>query len=99
MFSGSYGVSGKATIVSGGLVRATDFRASGTAPGMDIRIGRSASPRKDFTVLRVLGRQSFGGASLDLTLPVALDLNGFDTFTVWCYEFNVIIAEGRFRKP
>ena len=98
-FSGSYGVSGKAAVSGIGALRVTDFRSSGTAPGLDLRVGRSGRPRKEFTVLRVLGRQSFGGATLDLPLPSSLDLNGFDTFTVWCYEFDVVIAEGTFRKP
>lgn len=98
-FAGSYGVSGKATVVTARALRAAEFRASGTAPGMDIRIGKSSGSRRDFRVLRVLGRQSFSGATLDLELPSDVDLNGFDTFTVWCYEFNVIIAEGRFQKP
>lgn len=98
-FAGAYGVSGKAEVVSGGLVRLTDFRASGTAPGLDVRVGKHADPRRSFTVLRVLGRQSFSGATLDLALPPGVDLDAFDTVNVWCYEFDVTIAEGRFARP
>lgn len=98
-FAGSYGVSGRATVADRTTVRVSDFKASGTAPGMNVRVGHSNAARKDFTVLRVLGRQSFGGATFDLPLPPSVDLNAFDKFTVWCYEFNVIIAEGRFTRP
>lgn len=98
-FAGSYGVSGTATIIEGNNIRVTGLRNSGTAPGVDLRIGLSTMPRKSFTVLRVTGRQVFQNATLDLTLPPGVDLNSFDTFTVWCYEFNVIIAEGKFKRP
>lgn len=98
-FSGSYGVSGKAEIVGPNAIRLTMFRANGTAPGIDLRVGLASNSRRNFTVLRVTGRQSFSNATIDLSLPPPVDLNAFDTFTVWCYEFNVIIAEGRFRRP
>lgn len=98
-FSGSYGVSGTATIVSPNTIQVTGFNANGTAPGMDLRVGKSSVSRRDFPVLRVLGRQSFAGSTLEVILPSNVDLNAFDTFTVWCFEFNVLIAEGKFRKP
>ena len=98
-FAGSYGVSGIATIVEKNVIRLTGFRHNGTAPGIDLRIGLSANSRRNFTVLQSPGRQVFSNATLDIVLPPNLDLNSFDTFTVWCFEFNVIIAEGRFRTP
>lgn len=38
-------------------------------------------------------------STFDLVLPQGIDLNSFDTFTVWCFEFRTIIAEGKFRRP
>ncbi len=98
-YSGSYGVSGSATIVDARAIRVAGFNAAGTAPGMDLRVGLSSRPRREFRVLRVLGRQNASNATYDLTLPDGVTLNDFDTFTVWCFEFNVLIAEGRFQKP
>ncbi|HXI12122.1 MAG TPA: DM13 domain-containing protein [Thermoanaerobaculia bacterium] len=98
-FTGSYGVSGTATIVAKNVIRLSELRHNGTAPGIDMRIGLSTTARRNFPVLRVTARQPFNNATLDLTLPDTIDLNSFDTFTVWCYEFNVIIAEGRFQRP
>lgn len=97
-FSGAYGVSGVAEIISPTTVRLTGFNASGTAPGMDVRFGKSGNSRRDFVVARVLGRQSFSAATLDIALPQGVDLNAFDTVTIWCFEFNVIIAEGKFSR-
>jgi len=97
-FSGPYGVSGTAEIVSPTRVRLTNFRADGTAPGMDIRFGKSGASRKEFTVVRVLGRQSYTGTTLDLDLPSGLDLDSFDTITIFCYEFDVVITEGMFKR-
>lgn len=98
-FSGSHGVSGVATIVANNAIRVTNMRHDGSAPGLDIRIGLSSVPRKKFTVLLTPGRQAYNNATIDLMLPPSVDLNSFDTFTVWCYEFSVVIAEGRFRRP
>lgn len=98
-FSGQHGVSGTATIIARDTIRVTNLRHDGSAPGLDLRIGLATKQRQNFTVLRVTGRQSFQNATLDLTLPPGADLNSFDTFTVWCYEFTVIIAEGKFRRP
>ena len=64
-----------------------------------MRVGLSTNSRKNFVVVRVTGRQAFQNATLDLALPEGVDLNSFDTFTVWCYEFTSIIAEGKFRRP
>ncbi len=98
-FAGSYGVSGTATIVARNMIRLTGLRHNGSAPGLDMRIGLSTTSRRNFTVLRSTGRQVFSNATLDLVIPDNLDLNSFDTFTVWCNEFSVLIAEGRFRSP
>lgn len=98
-FSGSYGVSGTATIVGKNVIRLTGLRHNGGAPGLDMRIGLSTTSRKNFTVLLSTGRQVFSNATLDLVIPENLDLNSFETFTVWCNQFNVLIAEGRFRTP
>ncbi|MEO6326614.1 MAG: DM13 domain-containing protein [Thermoanaerobaculia bacterium] len=95
-FTGSYGVSGHAVVANENLIRLDAFRANGTAPGLDLRIGHAGNPRAQFTILRSIGRQAFNGADLELPIPPGLDLNSFDTFTVWCYEFNVVIAEGKF---
>jgi hypothetical protein len=88
-----------ATIVARDLIRVTNLRHDGSAPGLDLRVGLAARPRTAFTVLRVTARQPFNGESIDLQLPEEVDLTAFDTFTVWCYEFNVVIAEGQFRRP
>ena len=98
-FNGSHGVSGTAMIMAKNVIRLSNFRHDGSAPGLDMRIGLSTTTRRDFAVLRVIARQAFNGETIDLTLPDSVDLNSFDTFTVWCYEFNTIIAEGRFRRP
>jgi hypothetical protein len=98
-FSGPYGVSGRATIVDARTIRLSEFRANGTAPGIDIRVGLSTTQRRNFAILRVTGRQTFQNATLDLTLPDSIDLNAFDTFTVYCFEFSTVIAEGKFRRP
>jgi len=98
-FSGSHGVSGTAVILDSRTIHVTGLRHDGSAPGLDLRIGLSTGSRKSFVVLRVTGRQMFQNATLDLTLPDTVDLNSFDTFTVWCYEFDVVIAEGKFRRP
>lgn len=98
-FAGPYGVSGVATILDKSTIRVTALRANGTAPGIDFRIGLSTTSRQSFVVLRTTGRQVFQNATLDLVLPQGVDLNSFDTFTVWCFEFRTIIAEGKFRRP
>lgn len=98
-FSGSYGVSGTATILAKNMIRLTNLRHNGGAPGLDMRIGLTTTSRKNFTVLLSTGRQVFNNATVDLLIPDKLDLNSFDTFTVWCNEFSVLIAEGRFRAP
>ena len=98
-FAGSYGVSGTATIVGRNTIRVSNFNHNGTAPGIDFRIGLSTTSRRNFRILRVTARQPFQNATFDLTLPATVDLNAFDTFTVWCFEFNVIIAEGKFTRP
>ncbi len=99
VFTGSHAVSGIATIISPIQIQITNLRHDGSAPGLDLRVGLSTNSRRNFAVLSVTGRQQFKGDTLTLTLPPSVDLNSFDTFTVWCYEFNVIIADGRFRRP
>lgn len=98
-FAGSYGVSGVATILDRNTIRVTALRHNGSAPGLDFRIGLSTTPRQNFVVLRTTGRQPFQDATFDLVLPQGIDLNSFDTFTAWCFEFRTIIAEGKFRRP
>lgn len=98
-FAGSHNVSGTATIIDKSTIRVSGLRHDGSAPGLDFRIGLSTNSRQDFVVLRATGRQAFQNATFDLTLPQGVDLNAFDTFTVWCYEFVTIIAEGKFKRP
>lgn len=99
-FAGSHNVSGRATIVDKNTIRVTGLRHDGSAPGLDFRIGLFPKSREnEFIVLRATGRQAFQNATLELTLPPGVDLNSFDTFTVWCYEFTTVIAEAKFQKP
>jgi hypothetical protein len=98
-FTGSYGVTGKASVMSAKGIRLTGFSASASAPGMDLRLGKSTASRKSFRVIQVLARQSFLDETLDLALPAGVDLNSFDTFTVWAYESDQLVAEGKFRGP
>lgn len=98
-FTGSHRVSGVATIVDSKTIRVTNLRHDGTAPGLDIRLGLATQSRRNFTVIRVTGNQVYTGETLEITLPAGVDLNSFDTFTVWCYVFNVVIADATFRTP
>lgn len=95
-FTGSHRVSGVATIVDSRTIRITNYRHDGTAPGLDMRLGLSTGSRRNFTVARITGNQPFAGETLEVTIPDGMDLNSFDTFTVWCYVFNVIIADAPF---
>jgi hypothetical protein len=95
-FTGSHRVSGVATIVDSKTIRITNFRHDGTAPGLDMRLGLSTGSRRNFTVARITGNQPFTGETLEVAIPDGMDLNSFDTFTVWCYVFNVIIADAPF---
>lgn len=97
--SSHYGVSGTATIVSDRLIRISDFSSNGSAPGLDIRIGLATHSRRDFAVLEVIGRKTYDDDTLELAIPEELTLNDFDTFTIWCFEFDILIAEGRFQRP
>lgn len=97
-FSGSHRVSGQAEIISRNVIRLSNLRHDGSAPGLDIRVGLSTMARKSFVVLRVTGRQAFNDAIIDVTLPDNVDLNSFNTLTIWCYEFNTVIAEGQFHR-
>ena len=98
-FTGSHGVSGTATIIDPKTIRVSSFKHDGSAPGLDLRVGLSTKTRANFAVIRIIGRQSFQAVTFDLTLPEPLDLNSFDVFTVWCYEFRSIIGEGKFQRP
>ena len=98
-FIGSHGVSGTATIIDPKTIRVSSFKHDGSAPGLDLRVGLSTKTRANFAVIRIIGRESFQAGTFDLTLPESLDLNSFDVFTVWCYEFRSIIGEGKFRRP
>ena len=80
-------------------IRITMLNGDGSAPGADVRVGFNGGSRKSFQVLQDWKHAHYTNATVDVVLAPGLTLNSFDTFTIWCYEFNVVLAEGKFVRP
>ena len=95
--SNLYGISGNITIVSDCEIEITDFFYNGSGPNVSLYGGNNGSFRSGVNMSEVLNGRSFQGETLNLFLPEGNSFDDINSFSVWCFEFDVDFSSASFQ--
>lgn len=94
--SSVYGISGDVTIVSDCKIEVSNFFYNGTGPNVSFYGGANGDYENGVNMSEVLNGQSFNGETLNLFLPEGSSFDEINSFSVWCFEFNVDFSSTSF---
>lgn len=94
--SSIYGISGNVTIVSDCQIRLTNFNYNGTGPAVAIWAADDADWLNGTNISAPIQGTSFANATVDLFLPEGSTLDDFNSFSVWCFQFDIDFSSANF---
>jgi len=94
--SNLYGISGTVTIVSDCEIEITNFNYNGSGPNVSFYGGNNGDFRNGINMSEVLNGTSFEDETLNLFLPEGNTFDDINSFSVWCFEFDVDFSSTRF---
>ena len=95
--SSLYGISGDVTIVSDCEVRISNFFYNGAGPNVSFYGGIDGDYRGGVNMSDILNGRSWEGETLNLFLPEGFSFEEINSFSVWCFEFDVDFSSASFR--
>ncbi len=87
--SSLYGIRGNVTIVSDCEIEITDFFYNGAGPNVSLYGANNGNFRSGVNMSEVLNGRSWNGETLNLFLPEGASFDDINSFSVWCFEFDV----------
>ena len=95
--SSLYGISGDVTIVSDCEIRISNFFYNGAGPNVSFYGGINGDFRGGINMSERLNGRSWQGETLNLFLPEGFSFEEINSFSVWCFEFDVDFSSASFR--
>jgi len=96
--SNTYGISGLITIVSDCEIEITDFFYNGSGPNVSFYGGLNGNYRDGINLSDPIDGRRFEGETVNLFLPDGLTFDDINSFSVWCFEFNVNFSSATFQQ-
>lgn len=87
--SSLYGISGDITIVSDCQIRISNFFYNGAGPNVSFYGAVDGDFRNGVNMSDILNGRSWEGETLNLFLPEGESFESINSFSVWCFEFDV----------
>lgn len=93
----SYGISGTVTIISDCEIEISNFFYNGLGPNVSIYGGTDGNFRSGINLSVPINGRSFQGETLNVFLPEGRSLDEINSFSVWCFEFNIDFSSANFK--
>lgn len=93
-----YGISGTITIVSDCEIEISNFNYNGAGPNVSIYGGEDGDFGRGVGVNMSdpINGQNFSGSTLNYFLPEGATFDEINSFSVWCFQFDVDFASAEF---
>lgn len=91
-----YGISGDVTIVSDCEIRIDNFFYNGLGPNVSFYGAVDGDYRGGVNMSDILHGQAWEGESLNLFVPEGSTIGEINSFSVWCFEFDVDFSSAVF---
>jgi hypothetical protein len=94
--SSLYGISGNITIVSDCEIEISDFFYNGSGPNVSLYGANNGDFSAGVNMSEILNGRTWEGETLNLFLPEGTTLDDINSFSVWCFEFDVNFSSAFF---
>jgi len=95
--SNLYGISGDVTIISDCEIEISNFFYNGRGPNVSFYGGADGNFRGGINMSEVLNGRVWQGETLNLFLPENFSFDQINTFSVWCFEFDIDFSSASFQ--
>ncbi len=92
----TYGISGRAVIVSERLIRLEQFNYNGAGPDVRVYLGVGGRFTNGIIITDSINGVPRQNATVELPLPDDVTLDDFDSISIWCTVFSFSFSEGVF---
>jgi len=90
------GISGTVTIVSDCEIQISNFVYNGAGPNVSIYGGTNGDFESGISLSNPINGTVFQGETLTVFLPDGTSLDEINSFSVWCFEFNIDFGSVQF---
>lgn len=87
--SEAYGISGTVTIVSDCEVQFSNFFYNGLGPAVSIYAGLDGDFVSGISLSEPIDGRQFSGETFSVFLPEGSSFDEFNSFSVWCFQFDI----------
>lgn len=94
--SPTYGISGTVTIVSDCEIEFSNFSYNGTGPAVNIFGGFDGRFGSGIDLSEPIDGRAFNNATFSIFLPEGTTLDDINSFSVWCFRFNIDFSSASF---
>jgi len=94
--SNLYGISGNVTIISDCEIEVSNFFYNGSGPNVSFYAGADGDFSSGVNMSEVLNGRTWDDETLNLFLPEGTSFEEFNSFSVWCFEFDVDFSSTSF---
>ena len=94
--SSTYGISGTVTIISDCEIEISNFFYNGAGPNVSIYGGTNGDFRNGVNLSQPINGRSFQGETISVFLPEGFNLDEINSFSIWCFEFNIDFSSASF---
>ncbi len=91
-----YGISGDVTIVSDCEIEISNFFYNGLGPNVSFYGGTNGNFRAGINMSEALNGRAWQGETLNLFLTEGTSFDEINSFSVWCFEFDVNFSSASF---
>ncbi len=94
--SSLYGISGDVTILSDCEIEISNFFYNGSGPNVSFYGANNGNFSAGVNMSEILNGRSWEGETLNLFLPEGNTFDDINSFSVWCFEFDVNFSSAFF---
>lgn len=94
--SNIYGISGTVTIISDCEIQFSNFSYNGSGPAVSIYGGLNSDFASGLSLSAPIQGRSFNGETFSVFLPEGATLDEFNSFSVWCFQFDIDFSSASF---
>ena len=94
--SSLYGISGNVTILSDCEIQLTNFNYNGRGPNVSIYGAANGDFGSGVNMSEVLNGRVWENATLNLFVPEGTSIGDINSFSVWCFQFDVDFSSAFF---
>ncbi|MEM0933086.1 MAG: DM13 domain-containing protein [Bacteroidota bacterium] len=94
--STSYGIRGRATVISDCEIQLTNFFYNGSGPAVSLYGGTNGNFDKGIPLSEPIQGRRFEDETLRVFLPEGTSLDEINSISIWCFQFNIDFSSASF---